>query len=285
MTTSGEARLEAKAQSKEIMARLQAVGETYLAAEAKRVAAEAELVQVAKDLEATLDEADLAIEANQDVQLMAEVQAFTDTLRAARDHQTAEVERPDWRAEIRAFAEAYQAAEANGLPVETISHAGWHPGARIGAHTAVAHSILLAYNDSGNGAMLIFEDGYLDSFVGGGLGSDFTARPFAVKTVIESGLCGVLAPGAEKLEVISENGTVFAADVVAHTFAVTVDLPGERRLNQLRRAYAAPDDEVPFVFESDNRGENYETMDRFSVRVYDNDDVLLYTGPVLADQF
>ncbi|MFD6157155.1 hypothetical protein ACFWF7_05405 [Nocardia sp. NPDC060256] len=283
MTTSGEVQLEAKEQFREIMARLRTIGDEYLAAEAKRVAAEAEMMQLTKELDAALDEADL--EAGEDVQMMAELQAFTDAFSAARDRQTGEQHHPDWTVEIRTFAEAYQMAEANGIPVQDISYLGWHPGARIGAHTAVAHSILLAYSDSGGGAMLIFEEGHLDSFACGGLDSDFPDRPFAVKTVIESGLCGVLAPEAVKLEVISENGTVFAADVVAHTFAVTIDLPSERRLNQLRRAYAAPDEEVPFVFESDDRGENYETLDRFSARVYDRDDTLLYTGPVLPDQF
>lgn len=217
--------------------------------------------------------------------MMAELQAFTDAFRAARDPQTTHERCGDWAAQIRSFAESYQMAEANALPVQAISHAGWHPGARIGAHTAIANSILLAYHDSGDGAVLIFEEGHLDSFASGGLGGDFADRPFTVDMVIESGLCGVLAPEAAKLEVISENGTVFAADVVARTYAVTIDLPSERRLGQLRRAYAAPDDEVPFVFESDDRGENYETLDRFSARVYDRDNALLYTGPVLADQF
>ncbi|MEU7143729.1 hypothetical protein ABZ942_30105 [Nocardia sp. NPDC046473] len=283
MTTSGEVQLEAREQFREIMARLRTIGDEYLVAEAKRVAAEAEMMELAKELEAALDAADL--EANDDVQMTAELQAFTDAFRAARQRHIGEQHRPDWTVDIRTFAEAYQMAEANGVPVQDISHAGWRPGARIGAHTAVAHSILLAYHDSGGGAMLIFEEGHLDSFACGGLDSDLTERPFAVKSVIESGLCGVLAPEAVKLEVISENGTIFPADVVAHTFAVTIDLPSERRLNQLRRAYAAPDEEVPFVFDSDDRGENYETLDRFSARVYDRDDVLLYTGPVLPDQF
>lgn len=267
------------------MVRLQAIADACLATEAKRDAAAAELARLTRQLELGIDEADLVIETSQDVRMMAQLQAFTDAFRAARDRQTIPEQRADWATEIRVFAEAYQMAEANGLPVHAISHAGWHPGARIGAHTAVANSILLAYHDSGDGAVLIFEGGHLDSFASGGLGSDFTDRPFTVDMVIESGLCGVLAPDAEKLEVISENGTVFTADVVAHTYAVTIDLPSERRLSQLRRAYAAPDDEVPFVFESDDRGESYETLDRFSARVYDRDHALLYTGPVLADQF
>ncbi|MFI6041453.1 hypothetical protein ACIA8C_07445 [Nocardia sp. NPDC051321] len=285
MTRSSEVRLEAKEQFREIMVRLQATADMYLSTEAKRVAAATELARLTKELELDLDEADLVIEASQDVLMMAELQAFTDAFRAARDRHTTRDQRTDWMTEIRTLAEAYQMAEANGLPVQAISHAGWHPGARVGAHTAVANSILLAYHDSGDGAVLIFEEGHLDSFAGGGLGGDFADRPFTVNTVIESGLCGVLAPEAGKLEVISENGTVFAADVVAHTYAVTIDLPSERRLSQLRRAYAAPEDEVPFMFESDDRGENYETLDRFSARVYDRDNALLYTGPVLADQF
>ncbi|MFC9434231.1 hypothetical protein [Nocardia sp. NPDC057030] len=264
-------------QFREIMARLHTVADEYLAAEA-------ELAQVTKELEAGLDEADLVAEASRDPQLMAELQTFTKAFRAARDGQADEVD-TDWTVEIRAFAEAYQAAEVNGVPVQSISHAGWRPGARIGAHTAVAQSVLLARHETGDGATLIFEEGHLDSFACGGLGGDFTARPFAIKTVIDSGLCGVLAPGAAKLELISENGTIFPADVVAHTFAVTIDLPSERRLNQLRRAYATPDDQMPLVFESDGRGENDETLDHFTVRVYGGNHALMYTGPVLADQF
>ncbi|WP_405164089.1 hypothetical protein OG203_02930 [Nocardia sp. NBC_01499] len=285
MTTSDEVQVEAKEQFSEIMSRLHALAEAYQSTEAKRSAAQAELVQVMKELEAGLGEADLVAEASQDVRMVAELHTFTEAFRAARDQRWTEEHRDDWTVQVRAFAEAYQAAEVNGLPVQSISHAGWHPGARIGAHTAVEHSVLLAYHDSGSGAMLIFQEGHLDSFVGGGLSSDFTAHPFAVNTVIETGLCGVLAPGAARLEVISENGTVFPADVVAHTFAVTIDLPSERRLNQLRRAYEAPDDEWPMVFDSDLRGKNYETLDHFTARVYDGNDTLLYSGPVLTDTF
>ncbi|MFI5780921.1 hypothetical protein [Nocardia sp. NPDC051570] len=292
MTAQGEKLNIAEERFGAVMARLRTLADAFLTAEDEYRTTRTEVERLGRELHEAFIEADLVAESTQDPRVLAELQAFNETYqdaRAERDPELAQerAARARWREEISSFVAAYQYAEFNGLPVQAVSHAGWHPGPRIGAHTAVAHSIVLAYHDSGDGAVLFFREGHLDSYLHtpGGLHSDFSARPFEVKFVIESGVCGALAPGVEMVEVISENGTVFTADVVAQTFAATIDLPSERRLNLLRESDASPDDRAPVTPNNDSRGDDYETMHHFTVRVYDDAGAVLYAGPALADRF
>jgi hypothetical protein len=112
---------------------------------------------------------------------------------------------------------------------------------------------------------------------------DFTQRPFAVWSVTPD-LSGALAPYAARLELISENGTVVEADVVAGTFALEsdLDLASVRRLNErLAAETATMDDKLAAVFEGGD--EAVEKMRHLTVRVYDSAEALLYDGPALID--
>ncbi|WP_223199118.1 hypothetical protein [Solihabitans fulvus] len=183
---------------------------------------------------------------------------------------------------LMVLVEAYRAAETAGTSTRTISHAGWHPGARLGANTPDGE--LLAYNDSGDEASCVLRAGQrtLCNVHVGGHGRDFTERPYTVWSV-SPGLTGALAPHAVKLELIGDDETAIPADVVAHTFAVETafGLPSERRLSELRATgTASKHDEVTAVWEVID--EAREKLRELTVRVYDNTDTVLYEGPALT---
>ncbi|MEV7548364.1 hypothetical protein AB0N89_01910 [Amycolatopsis sp. NPDC089917] len=163
-------------------------------------------------------------------------------------------------AELTAFAELYRAAETAGSP-EAVSHAGWHAGARLRAGSADGR--LLAYKDSGVEAECVFREGERTLFhiMSTGYGRDTTERGFAVWSE-RPGALGAIAPGVTRLEVTDAEGAVIRADIVAHTFAVDVDLgPEPRTVDEVFAPWEPPE---------------------VTVRVYGEGDTLRYEGPLLT---
>ncbi|MFF3223417.1 hypothetical protein ACFYV7_11535 [Nocardia suismassiliense] len=188
-------------------------------------------------------------------------------------------------ADLQAFGAAYRDAEVSSRPVLSVSHAGWHPGARIGARTAGGS--LLAYNDSGHAAELLFDESPqpIGNIWGDGFRGNFIRRPFSIVNVRQHGVSGEIAEGAEKLELISQDGTVFDADIVARTFGVTIDLdlPYERQMGELREAGASTDEILDVLFGSDTGEQQRAATRHLTVRVYDGNDTVLHEGPVFED--
>ncbi|WP_244162550.1 hypothetical protein [Amycolatopsis regifaucium] len=165
-----------------------------------------------------------------------------------------------WIAELTALTELYRAAEAAGSG-EAVSHEGWHTGARIG--TSAANGRLLAYHDSGPEAECVFRAGErtLFNIMSGGYGNDTTERGFAVWSS-RPGVLGAVDSGVSRLEVTDADGVVVPAEIVAHTFAVEVDLgPEPRTIDEVFAQWEPPE---------------------LTVRVYGEGDVLRYEGPLLA---
>lgn len=206
--------------------------------------------------------------------------------RLQREPDDDEPHRRQWLAAVHAFADAYRAAELNGTPVLELSHSGWRPGARIAPGTTTGR--LLAYHDSGDEADFVFRDGKLVLFsitTAGGHREDFTTRPFAIRWVMLEGLCGAVAPGVTRVEIRDHAGAPVPVELVAQTFAATIDLelPYLRRMNRLRAAGARSDEVLDVLFRSDRRGEEYAATRHLTIRVHGAGDALLYTGPVLVD--
>ncbi|MFI9404494.1 hypothetical protein [Nocardia sp. NPDC052316] len=84
---------------------------------------------------------------------------------------------------------------------------------------------------------------------------------------------------------ISQDGTIFDADIVAQTFGVTIDLdlPYERQMGELREAGAATDDILDVLFGSDTGEQQRATTRHLTIRVYDGDGTVLHEGPVFED--
>ena len=172
----------------------------------------------------------------------------------SRDEQTAQ-----WVAELTELAELYRSAEAEGS-AEAVSHAGWHAGALLG--TSTANGRLLAYKDSGPEAECVFRAGErtLFNIMSGGYGSDTGERGFAVWSS-RPGVLGAVDAGVSRLEVADADGAVVPADIVAHTFAVDVDLgPAPQTVDEVFAPWEPPE---------------------LTVRVYGEGDVLRYEGPLL----
>ncbi|QIS08192.1 hypothetical protein [Nocardia arthritidis] len=187
-------------------------------------------------------------------------------------------------ANFRAFVEVYRAAEANGPSAQPVSHAGWHPAARI--MTSTAEGSVLVYHDSGDEGELRFgrDTRPMGTIMEGGFRRDFTRCPFAVVSVRPHGVLGVLASDVERLDVITADGATSCADIVAGTFAVTIDLdlPYERTIRRLRDVGASEAEMVDVLFGSDTRAEERAATRHLAVRAYDAKDALLYEGPVLG---
>ncbi|MBB5849964.1 hypothetical protein ACFQ05_22445 [Amycolatopsis umgeniensis] len=160
---------------------------------------------------------------------------------------------------MTAFTELYRAAESAGT-AKTVSHAGWHAGARLGPDTASGR--LLAFNESGVEAECIFREGdrTLFNIMSTGYGNDTTERGFAVWSS-RPGVLGAIDAGVTRLEVADADGVVYPADIVAHTFAVDVDLgPAPRTVDEVFAPWDPPE---------------------LTVRVYGEGDTVRYEGPLL----
>ncbi|WP_409492094.1 hypothetical protein [Amycolatopsis sp. cmx-11-12] len=165
-----------------------------------------------------------------------------------------------WTAELTAFTELYRSAEVAGSE-EAVSHAGWHAGARLGTSTASGR--LLAYNDSGVEAECVFREGDqpLFNIMSHGYGADTAERGFAVWSS-RPGVLGAVDTGVRRLEVADADGVVIPADIVAHTFAVDVDLGSTpQTVDEVFAPWDPPE---------------------LTVRVYGEDDALRYEGPLLS---
>jgi len=172
-----------------------------------------------------------------------------------RDEETEQ-----WIAELTALSDLYRSAESGGS-AEAVSHAGWHTGARLWPGSA--NGRLLAYNDSGVEAECIFREGEktLFNIMSTGYGNDTTERGFAVWSS-RPGALGAIDPGVTRLEVADAEGAVVQADIVAHTFAVDVDLgPAPRTIDEVFAPWEPPE---------------------LTVRVYGEGDALRYEGPLLV---
>ncbi len=166
----------------------------------------------------------------------------------------------EWIEELTAFTELYRAAETEGS-AEAVSHAGWHAGARLGPDTASGR--LLAYNESGVEAECVFREGErtLFNIMSTGYGNDTTERGFAVWSS-RPGVLGAIDVGVTRLEVADTDGMVVPADIVAHTFAVDVDLgPAPQTVDEVFAPWEPPE---------------------LTVRVYGEGDRLRYEGPLLS---
>ncbi|MFC3454377.1 hypothetical protein [Amycolatopsis speibonae] len=158
------------------------------------------------------------------------------------------------------MTELYRAAEIEGSTA-AVSHAGWHAGARLWAGTA--NGRLLAYNDSGVEAECIFREGErtLFNIMSTGYGNDVTERGFAVWSS-RPGALGAIDSGVSRLEVTDADGIVVRADIVAHTFAVDVDLgPAPRTVDEVFAPWEPPE---------------------LTVRVYGEGNTLRYEGLLLT---
>ncbi|EME55907.1 hypothetical protein [Amycolatopsis decaplanina] len=158
------------------------------------------------------------------------------------------------------LSELYRSAEVAGS-AEAVSHAGWHAGARIG--TSTANGRMLAYNDSGVEAECIFREGErtLFNIMSGGYGNDTSERGFAVWSR-RPGVLGAIDTGVCRLEVADAEGVVVQAAIVAHTFAVDVDLgPVPQTIDEVFAPWEPPE---------------------LTVRVYGEGDALRYEGPLLT---
>ncbi len=172
-----------------------------------------------------------------------------------RDEQVAQ-----WTAELTAFAELYSQAEQTGS-AEAVSHAGWHAGARLRPGTA--NGRLLAYHDSGVEAECLFREGErtLFNIMSGGYQADTAERGFGMWSS-RPGVLGAIEPGVSRLEVADADGVVIAADIVAHTFAVDVDLgPEPQTVDEVFAPWDPPE---------------------LTVRVYGEGDTLRFEGPLFA---
>ncbi|RSN60804.1 hypothetical protein DMH01_16160 [Amycolatopsis sp. WAC 04182] len=173
----------------------------------------------------------------------------------ASDEETAR-----WTAELTALCELYRSAEIAGA-TEAVSHARWHTGARIG--TSTADGRMLAYHDSGVEAECVFREGErtLFNIMSTGYGSDTGERGFAVWSR-RPGVLGAIDTGVTRLEVTDADGDVVRAAIVAHTFAVDVDLgPVPRTVDEVFAPWESPE---------------------LTVRVYGEGDALRYEGPLLT---
>ncbi|MFC0435546.1 hypothetical protein [Kutzneria buriramensis] len=166
-------------------------------------------------------------------------------------------------AELEAFAAAYRAAAAG------VSYSGWHAGART------AGNRLLAYHDSGAEAEVVFRPGErpLFNIMQNGHRRPDDDRPFTVWSVTPA-ICGTVEPGVRRLEVISGTGAVVPADIVAHTFAVDLQLAPPPVLPDT----ASIDDRLDEVWGLN--GQAHELARRLTARVH-GDDGLLYEGSLL----
>lgn len=165
-----------------------------------------------------------------------------------------------WTEELTALSELYRSAETAGS-AEAVSHAGWHTGARLRAGSA--NGRLLAYNDSGAEAECIFREGdsTLFNIMSRGYESDTAERGFAVWSS-RPGVLGAIDAGVSRLAVADADGAVVEADIVAHTFAVDVDLgPVPRTIDEVFAPWEPPE---------------------LTVRVYGEGDSLRYEGPLLT---
>ncbi|OLZ61657.1 hypothetical protein BS330_01200 [Amycolatopsis keratiniphila subsp. nogabecina] len=170
----------------------------------------------------------------------------------ASDEQT-----DQWIAELTALTELYRSSGSAGQ----VSHEGWHTGARIG--TSTGDGRMLAYKDSGVEAECVFRAGEstLFNIMSTGYGSDTTERGFAVWSA-RPGALGAIDPGVTRLEVADADGVVVQAEIVAHTFAVDVDLgPVPRTIDEVFAPWEPPE---------------------LTVRVYGENDALRYEGPLLT---
>ncbi|MFG1797955.1 hypothetical protein [Nocardia sp. NPDC049149] len=186
------------------------------------------------------------------------------------------------RAELDTLARAYRTAEIYGLSTQSVTYAGWHVGARTG--TGTPEGALMVYAESGDEAVFDFRPGQraqVREIIRAGSRRDFSMRPYTIRR-ISPGLLGSLAPQAARLDVITRDGTVIPATVVARTFAVDLplELPSQPRLTALRAAATASNDaELAAMIAVET--EVYEQLRDFTVRVYDSADALLYEGPAL----
>ncbi|WP_245193213.1 hypothetical protein [Amycolatopsis alba] len=158
------------------------------------------------------------------------------------------------------MTELYRSAEIAGS-TEAVTHAGWHPGARLRAGTA--NGRLLAYHDSGVEAECIFREGErtLFNIMSTGYGRDTTESGFAVWSS-RPGVLGAIDTGVSRVEVADADGVVVQADIVDHTFAVDVDLgPEPRTVDEVFAPWDPPE---------------------LTVRVYAEGDTLRYEGPLLT---
>lgn len=177
--------------------------------------------------------------------------------------------------EMRIFAAAYRAAEIAGTPVEEVSHAGWRAGARFGA--GADRGEVMIRNESGVDGTCVFrgEQDTLFTILSTGFGGDFTERPYAIMSRAPA-VTGTLAPGAARLELVTEDGTVHPAHVAAGTFAVDLDL------SRTRVDGTAPvEDKMDAIWAGS--AEATERLRACTVRVFDGSGALLYEGPAITD--
>ncbi|MFJ8915470.1 hypothetical protein [Amycolatopsis sp. NPDC102389] len=161
---------------------------------------------------------------------------------------------------MTALSELYRSAEAAGS-TEQVSQAGWHTGARIG--TSTGNGRMLAYHDSGVEAECVFRAGErtLFNIMSTGYGSDTGERGFAVWSS-RPGALGAIDEGVTRMEVADADGVAVEAAIVAHTFAVDVDLgPAPQTVDEVFAPWEPP---------------------VLTVRVYGEGDALRYEGPLLT---
>ncbi|MCK2244189.1 MULTISPECIES: hypothetical protein [unclassified Crossiella] len=184
--------------------------------------------------------------------------------------------------ELQAFTQAYLAAEAEGRPVAAVTHEGWRPGARCGARGT--EGVLLANHDSGWAGMAVFRrdrETPQHNLLSRGWNPDFTHRPYSVEWT-HPGFAGILAPDMARLDLITPDGTVLPAQIAAGSYAVsvTLDVPSERRLDELRAAGPVTiDEELDAVWASSR--EANDQLREYTIRVYDSTGGLRYDGPAL----
>ena len=178
---------------------------------------------------------------------------------------------------LKTFADVYRAAEAQGLPAETVSYRGWHAGARVGAGTD--SGAVLAYRRSGTEAECVFHPGREPQFniMTNGWRRPGETRPFTVCRV-DHGIYGTFVPGVGRLDVLREDGEVVPAQIVAHTFAVDLHV-------------IPPAEELPESAGVDERithgwahlAAAREAARPLRVRVFDTGGAVLHEGPLLAE--
>ena len=178
--------------------------------------------------------------------------------------------------ELRVLARAYRAAEAEGLPAEAVTHAGWHVGARVGAGTAGGK--LLVFHDSGVEAECVFRPGRdtLFNIMSRGLRSPEEVRPISVWSVTP-GISGTVLPDVARVQLIDGDGVAVDADIVAHTFAADIDVvPPFEELPES----ASIADKIDAVWAHGARAR--AAARRLQVRVRDAVGSVLYEGPLLV---
>ncbi|SDW67531.1 hypothetical protein SAMN05421504_1011221 [Amycolatopsis xylanica] len=158
--------------------------------------------------------------------------------------------------ELTEFGELYRASRA-------VSHRGWHAGAELGDRDG--DGTMLAYHDSGDEAEYVFRAGErpLFNIMNGGHGSPPDRYGYRVWT-LRPGVAGSVGPRVGRLEVAGTDGEAVAADIVAHTFAVNIDIgPRPRTMDEIFE-WRAPE---------------------LTVRVFDKGDAVLYEGPLLTEDW